>query len=253
MRPMRVKVAPSQIEGAGLGLYLMQNARMGKRIARYSGKAMTLDEKTESDNRAGRHSQYCVKIHNNLYLDAADSRHFEGRFINDASRAKGFKVNARFAAGYTVNECSTTGFKWVSIFATRRIRAGEEIFLDYGDEFWVNMRNNDHQPHTHTPNVTTPITTDSTPRISPWAAAAPIPFSFSSIHHTHHSQPYTYTAPTTPRHNTTQWAAPAAYIPTTPHSPIILGHHTHKRHIFSFTNHPKWDTPLSISSISIEC
>ena len=38
-----------------------------------------------------------VQVHKNLYLDAADEKHFEGRYINDARGSK-FKTNARFAA-----------------------------------------------------------------------------------------------------------------------------------------------------------
>jgi len=69
----------------------------------------------------------CVK-ENNL--------HFEGRFINDGKRA-GKKVNVRFAAGYRTNTCSTTNFQWIRIFALRDIEAGEELYLDYGDDFWL--------------------------------------------------------------------------------------------------------------------
>ena len=45
------------------------------------------------------------------------------------------KANARFAAGYRTNTCSVTDYQWIRIFATRDIKAGEELYLDYGDEF----------------------------------------------------------------------------------------------------------------------
>ena len=85
-----------------------------------------------------RHAQpgsYRIKISKNLYLDAEQHHHFEGRYINDGERA-GKGVNVRFAAGYTTNTCSTTNLRWIRVFATRDIEAGEELYLSYGDEYW---------------------------------------------------------------------------------------------------------------------
>ena len=47
-------------------------------------------------------------------------------------------MNTRFTANYTTNTCTDTGFTWVRIYVTRKIRSGEEIYLDYGYEFWLN-------------------------------------------------------------------------------------------------------------------
>ena len=119
-----------------MGLYLMEDAEKGDWIARYSGDPLT---KEECDSRP--HSHYRMQVHKNLFLDAANMKHFEGRFINDARRSK-FKTNARFAANYTVDICSITGFLWVRIYATRKIKAGDEVFIDYGEVFglfWPNM------------------------------------------------------------------------------------------------------------------
>ena len=129
-KPKRVQVAPSQIPNAGMGLYMLEDVKAGDWIARYSGEPMT---RAESGQRA--HSHYKLQVHDNLFLDAADPIHFEGRYINDARRTK-FKTNARFAANFITNTCSDTGFQWVRIYATKRIRAGEEIFLNYGKAFW---------------------------------------------------------------------------------------------------------------------
>ena len=64
-RPKRVRAAPSQIPGAGMGLYLLESVKAGERIARYSGKVLTLAEHASSA-----HSQYRLQIHKNLFLDA---------------------------------------------------------------------------------------------------------------------------------------------------------------------------------------
>ena len=108
-RPKKVRIGPSQIQGAGLGLFLTEGADKNEWIARYSGDPLT---KAECGKR--RCSHYRLQVHKNLYLDAADKKHFEGRFINDARGSK-FKTNARFAANYATNTCSRTGLKWVRI------------------------------------------------------------------------------------------------------------------------------------------
>ena len=128
-RPKRVKVMTSTIPNAGLGLYLLEDAKKGECVARSSGEAITQAE------NATRKGHYRIKICSNLYLDAERPHHFEGRFINDGKRA-GKVVNVRFAAGYRTNQCSETGLRWIRIFATRDIKAGSELYLDYGDEYW---------------------------------------------------------------------------------------------------------------------
>ena len=60
----------------------------------------------------------------------------DARFINDA-RGSRLKVNARFAAGYILNKCSVTGYFWVRIYATKTIKPGDEIFVEYGEDFWA--------------------------------------------------------------------------------------------------------------------
>jgi len=124
-QPKRVCIKQSQIAGAGLGLYILEDARAGDFVARYSGEPLS---KAENDKRRG---HYRLQVHRNLYLDAEDPTHFEGRYIND-SKGSVFRTNVRFAANYRTDICSEAGHRWVRIYATRKIRAGEELFLDYG-------------------------------------------------------------------------------------------------------------------------
>ena len=95
-----------------MGLYLLEDTKKGEFVARYSGDAI---DKSTNEARKG----------NNLYLDAEQSHHFEGRYINEGVRA-GKAANVRFAAGYNANMCSTTGLRWIRIFAIKNIKAGEE-------------------------------------------------------------------------------------------------------------------------------
>ena len=128
-RPKSVKISKSKIPNAGLGLFIMEAAKKGEFVARYSGEAI---DRAENDRRT---SNYRISISKNLYLDAKNSNHFEGRFINDGPRANK-RPNVRFAAGYRTNVCSISGFNWIRIFALRNLKSGEELYLDYGSDFW---------------------------------------------------------------------------------------------------------------------
>ena len=64
-RPKRVLIAPSQICGSGNGLYLLEEAKKGEWIARYSGDVLS---KAECDRH--HQSHYRMQVHNNLFLDA---------------------------------------------------------------------------------------------------------------------------------------------------------------------------------------
>ena len=68
-----------------------------------------------------------------LYLDANGSGHMAGRYINDGVISNRV-VNARLCASGSVYTCKITGRTWVPVMATRTIKKGEEILLDYGPE-----------------------------------------------------------------------------------------------------------------------
>ena len=241
-RPKRVRIAPSQIPGAGLGLYIEEDVRAGEWIARYSGEPLTQEE---CESRPQSH--YRLQIHRNLYLDAAGIKHFEGRYINDARNTK-FKVNARFAAGYRTNTCSGTGFTWVRIYATKPIKAGEEIFLNYGAAFWKGMQQNNGRALSHSlaNNTTTTTTSASAQSSSAWAAPAYIPSDTQDQDDMQHEQAATtqQNSSTTPPLSRT-WSD----LTPTPSSPMLLGHfkHTNQQHIQD-SNHHTHQPPLHFST-----
>ena len=193
-----------------------------------------------------------MQVHKNLFLDAANHKHFEGRFINDARFSK-YKANARFSAGFTTNKCSTTGFFWVRIYAIRKIKAGEEIFIDYGEEFWAGMALSESPSNVLTATTTTPVASMwAAPAPSPenmrtptqseqWAAPAPLPTPSPTISPDHHSKDDHHT-PTKTHTNTLIWPQ---QVPA-PSSPTILGHsnlHKHEdQHNIQYTH---FNTPIS--------
>ena len=84
-------------------------------------------------------SKYLLRISKNVFLDARDRQHCDGRYIN-CGRNTRMNINARFSASRTYNYDSASNTNWVSIFSTRDIEASEtaavEILVDYGDEYW---------------------------------------------------------------------------------------------------------------------
>ena len=206
-------------------------------MARYSGEAIDRNE------NAARTSHYRIKISSNLYLDAACRHHFEGRYINDGKRA-GKKVNVRFAAGYKTNICSTTGYRWIKIFATRDIKAGEELYLDYGEDFW-------QLQFSKTP-ITTPQSQNASPtplqQTQTHISNPQLSISLSPIKHT---SIRLQRAPPIP--NTPSTQPPPFGTPTT--SPMrILGHHnpdTNPQHTTQQHTHPQSNTTILNDSPNI--
>ena len=126
---LKTEVRQSTIHGAGKGLFMLEPARKGDRVAVYVGKLMTA-EQAESAN-----SDYIVKIHSNLYLDAKDVLNDnKGRYVNHAG--PGYTNNARLGSGRSPAICKATGRPWISIIATKNIEPQEEVFMPYG-RGWV--------------------------------------------------------------------------------------------------------------------
>ena len=213
VRPKKVLIAKSQIPGAGLGLYLLEDAAKGEFVARYSGEAI---DKTENEART---SHYRIKISKNLYLDAEEKHHFEGRYINDGKRA-GKIVNVRFAAGYRTNTCSTTNHQWIRIFATRNIKAGEELYLDYGDDFWMRVSKPTQAPLSQPGSSSTPPNVPLASTHKPTSQLNPTPMTtLSPIRHTSNRLQRT-----PPMSGILLLQPPSPWAPTTS-PPRILGHH----------------------------
>ena len=71
----RNRIDKSTIINAGQGLFAAEQAKKDDFIARYSGDVLNLTQCEQSD------SQYIVKIHNNLYLDAANPNRYKNGVI----------------------------------------------------------------------------------------------------------------------------------------------------------------------------
>ncbi len=99
---------------AGLGLFALEPIPKGKRIIEYVGKVL-IDEPDDATS-----GQYIFNLHKHMDIDGAP-RWNTARYINHSCRPN---------AESDVKK----GHVWIK--SKRNIMVGEEIFYDYGKEFW---------------------------------------------------------------------------------------------------------------------
>lgn len=115
-------IKKSTISKAGNGLFSTVTVKPGDTIGEYTGKILT-DKQTEKMPYVD--SDYILWIckDHNILGEGPLANHT--RFINH-------KVNGN---GQIV---TSTRWKKARIEATKTIRPGQEIFIDYGDSYWEN-------------------------------------------------------------------------------------------------------------------
>lgn len=114
-----VAVRPSSIPDAGLGVFALRDFKKNEILTPpYTGRTMNDAELFEIYQ--GNTSPYALEIKKDVNADAAWRRSW-GAFINHAK-----KPNAKFAI-----YCGTANIR-----AVADIKAGSEIFLDYGKDYF---------------------------------------------------------------------------------------------------------------------
>jgi SET domain-containing protein len=127
------EVKKSQIPGAGKGLYTKVDFKKGERIIEYLGEIITeaeLDKRAENDIFG-----YAFYISKRKCIDAYYMPEALARYANDAkglTRVKGLKNNCCYAIWKNRG--------WIE--TERNIKAGEEILVSYGGEYWRDIRYN---------------------------------------------------------------------------------------------------------------
>ncbi len=114
-------VRRSTIRGAGMGLFARERILPGDTIGYYTGRVLT-DE--EANRRPYVDSKYLVWVCRDHWIWGEGRGSGYTRFINHDDR----KPNAELI--------TSTRWKTARIAAVRPIRPGEEIFFDYGEEYW---------------------------------------------------------------------------------------------------------------------
>jgi uncharacterized protein len=124
-----LRVKRSTIPKSGKGLFTTVDIPKGGLVCEYKGRLARWRDMKDEDGYNG----YIFKINRIWAIDAQRMLSAKGRYANDArglSRAPGCRNNAEYI---------TRGLKCY-ISTTRRLRAGEEVFVDYGQAYWRLIR-----------------------------------------------------------------------------------------------------------------
>ena len=128
-----LEVKKSNIPGAGKGLFVNRDVKKGERIVEYLGEIITWKE---CDIRAERdEGGYVFYVNRKKCIDAFHMPEALARFANDANgliKEKGITNNCKYEI------YKNTG--WIT--STKDIKAGSEILVRYGFEYWRDIRYN---------------------------------------------------------------------------------------------------------------
>jgi SET domain-containing protein len=114
------EVRESTIPGAGLGLFARVPIGLEETIGYYSGDLITWDQ-LAAGTYSG--SRYIFAISRKMLVVAEGPNANPTRYINHSAEPNAFAV-------------VSTRWKTVRIEAVQPIAPGEEIFLNYGDQYW---------------------------------------------------------------------------------------------------------------------
>lgn len=128
---MALIVKKSRLPDAGKGLYTTKNIRKDAKIIEYRGEIIG---NREYRRRARmQKDQYLFYVSTKRCIDAMHTPQYKARYANDAAgltRIKGIRNNSDYII--YGNKCY--------IVASRDIKAGEEIFVNYTKPYWDYMR-----------------------------------------------------------------------------------------------------------------
>ncbi len=122
-------VKKSTIPGSGLGLFTKVDIPKETHIVEYKGRITSWKEADHDDGN----NFYLFYIKRYHVIDARPYKKAFARYANDANgfqKVKGLKNNSTYALD---------GLK-AFLESTRDIKAGEEIFVDYGKKYWTVLR-----------------------------------------------------------------------------------------------------------------
>lgn len=128
---MALIIKRSRLPGAGKGLFTTKAIRKDSKIIEYRGEIIGYNEYRRRARREEDH--YLFYLRRDLSIDARLTPQYKARYANDAAgitRVKGIRNNSDYVI--FGDKCF--------IVATRDIKAGEEIFVDYTKPYWDCMR-----------------------------------------------------------------------------------------------------------------
>jgi SET domain-containing protein len=135
---MALIVKKSQLPNAGKGLFTTKPIKAGSKIIEYRGEIINWKQYMERVKR--NEDGYLFYVNKNYCIDAFPTPQYKARYANDAAgltQVKGLTNNSVYEV--FGNKCF--------IVAERDIKAGEEIFVDYTQEYWDCIRYNIKHGH----------------------------------------------------------------------------------------------------------
>ena len=123
-------VDDSGIPSAGKGLFTSMDIKKGDLVIEYTGDVTTWEEVRHDTNNV-----YIYFVTDDYVINAKNHPDAIGRYANDAHglrRIPGLHNNSKFA---NVKDK-------IFIKATKLIRAGSEILVDYGKSYWETVKKN---------------------------------------------------------------------------------------------------------------
>ncbi len=128
---MALIVKKSRLPGAGKGLFTTKAIRKDSKIIEYRGEIIGYNEYRRRARKEN--DYYLFYLRREHCIDAYHTPQYKARYANDAkgiTRVKGIRNNSEYAI--FGDKCF--------IVATRDIEAGEEIFVDYTNDYWDCVR-----------------------------------------------------------------------------------------------------------------
>lgn len=128
---MALLVKKSRLPGAGKGLFTTKAILKDAKIIEYRGEIIGYNEYRKRARKE--QDQYLFFLRQNLCIDAMHTPQYKARYANDAAgiiKVKGLRNNSDYII--FGDKCF--------IVASRNIKAGEEIFVNYTKSYWDYMR-----------------------------------------------------------------------------------------------------------------
>lgn len=122
-------VRDSTIPNSGLGLFTETDIKKGELITEYEGDILTMKEVRERYGERIQTAPYLYFVSYKKCVDALYNMEAFARYANDANgfvTPDGMKNNSEFT--------NIRGVPYIK--ATKNIKAGSEILVDYGGDYW---------------------------------------------------------------------------------------------------------------------
>ena len=126
-KEQHLRIKPSTIRGAGMGLFTTVPRRAHRMVAPYTGEYVTKPD----DNYGG---DYVISLNAPpdappfKYVDARRTTDGAGRFSNSARRRDRRTNNSHLSANRNMRDAK--------VVATRNIPANTEVLTRYGNDYW---------------------------------------------------------------------------------------------------------------------